>query len=586
MKPRQFSKLVPIVALIGLSLMLLANASLADPSAFRPVQTNTPVTLTPRAYLPFVSRRWSPWTLEDAIARLPEVYTDSLTPETVEQYSNLLAPLPEEVQRWIVGMGWGLEDLMLDANEVALMQLLADKNVPTSMSLLTNPAILGGVDASEVTWAQDYQVESLLALLQPDIEQLVQIGLLSEDAVNSITELTTTAAHDIEIAKALHLMASFGHPDEGQFQFTVPDYNVVMYVFGQLVDGGIPQGYELVALAAALDYGTVYAIGNSEVRTLAIDYAQAVVSYVAETDQIVSQQGVADWQARNYTLEADINLVWGAPEKVYLWTEQPGQGWWEGWAQFIQRPMEAWEFDWLFTSISSLTAMRDWMIGEGFLDHTIESDPAIENDFTFFQELFSDAYDDTVDRVVANLNDYFYIGDLAQGQNFSSYHFDYQFEDNMIIVDGVQVHNQKIANPDWEWLQFTTTGKLLGVCVDNAYMEAILARSLNVSSNILARLQMDGEIAHVVPLYLNPGDGLWRATVYDSYLLDDSPESSPFHYGSSQIPLSSDSVPERVLFGLVANSADYTVQRQGIPSGYVYRRAPNLRQPGTAIMSN
>lgn len=580
MKPRQSLTFVPIVALIGLSLMLLADASLADPPTFRPVQTNTPVTLTPRAYLPFVSRRWIPWRLEDAIAKLPEVYTGSVTPETVEQYMDLLAPLPEEVQRWITSVGWGLEDLVLDANEVALMQLLPDKNVATAMSLLTNVGFLEGVDASEVAWAQGYHVESLLALLQPDIEQLVQLGFLSEDAVSAITELASADAHNIEVAKALHLVANFGRPYEGGFQFVVPDYNVAMYVFGQLVDGGIPQEYELVALAAALDYGTVYAIGDDEVKSLAIDYAQAIVSYVAETDQILSQQGVVDWQARDYPLEADINLVWGAPEKVYLWTEQPGQGWWDGWAQFIQRPMEAWEFDWLFTSISSLTAMRDWMIGEGFLDHTIESDSAIENDFAFFQELFSDAYDDTVDRVVANLNDYFYIGDLAQGQNFSSYHFDYQFEDNMIIVDGVQVHNQKIANPDWEWLQFTTTGKLLGVCVDNAYMEAILARSLNVSSNILARLQMDGEIAHVVPLYLNPGDGLWRATVYDSYLLDDSPESSPFHYGSSQIPLSSDSVPERVLFGLVANSADYTVQRQGIPGGYIYRRAPNLRQPG------
>ena len=92
---------------------------------------------------------------------------------------------------------------------------------------------------------------------------------------------------------------------------------------------------------------------------------------------------------------------------------------------------------------------------------------------------------------------------------------------------------------------------------------------------------MNGEIQHTVPLYLNPSDGLWRATVYDSYLLEDSDDSSPFHYASSQLPLSSHSVPERVLFGLIAGSVAYSVQRQGIPGGYMYRRTPNLRQPGT-----
>jgi hypothetical protein len=99
-------------------------------------------------------------------------------PEIVEQYTQLLSALPEEAQWWITGMGWGLEDLVLDANEVALLELLAEKNVPTAMSILTSPDIIDGVTSGEVTWAQGYEVESLSALLQDDIDELLSQELL------------------------------------------------------------------------------------------------------------------------------------------------------------------------------------------------------------------------------------------------------------------------------------------------------------------------------------------------------------------------------------------------------------------------
>lgn len=70
---------------------------------------------------------------------LPEIYTEAVTPDNVEEYTQLLSVLPEEAQWWVTRTGWGLEDLVLDANEEALPGSLAfsfaDKDRKISMNL-------------------------------------------------------------------------------------------------------------------------------------------------------------------------------------------------------------------------------------------------------------------------------------------------------------------------------------------------------------------------------------------------------------------------------------------------------------------
>ena len=521
------------------------------------------------------------WTLVRAIDNLPEVYSKSVTVETRDQYLQLVSALPKEIQVWIAGMGWGLEDMELDKNELALLEALAEKNTPSAMSIITNPSFLDGVLLSEVIWAQGYEVESLSELIQDDIDELLAGGLLSDNGREGIQSLLILAEENYEISKGIFLIANMGHPDQNKLHYKVPTFNTQLFMLGKLIDSGIPQGYEVIALAISLDYGNLYSIAGDDVARKFIDYAQAMMAFVAETDQILIQENFIDWQAKNYSLEMAIELVWGAPGKFYPWSKE--QGWWDAWYQFSQRPMQSWEFDWLFTDISTLNSMRNWVLETGFLDLRIEQDPAIDNDYLDYQTSYPDNYDQTIDRFMANLADYFYIGNLSLDQSFNNAHFDYQFEEKVIDVDEKPINNRDIANPDWQWDTFQESGHLIGTCGDNAYMEAIIARSVNVSTNVMARINLD-EIQHIIPIYLNPVDKVWRSSIYDSVrleLFEDSNVIAPFHYSSSQIPLSSDSVSERVFFGLIADSFDYSVQRRGIPQGYIFRRSPTLKQPGT-----
>lgn len=70
-----------------------------------------------------------------------------------------------------------------------LLELLAEKNVPMAMSILTSPDVIDGVTWGEVSWAQGYEVESLAVLLQDDIDALLVQELLTEKGPAGINEL-------------------------------------------------------------------------------------------------------------------------------------------------------------------------------------------------------------------------------------------------------------------------------------------------------------------------------------------------------------------------------------------------------------
>jgi len=116
-----------VTLLVSFALLLSACQAAAPaptPTGTLPptaTSTNTPTPMSTSTQSSTPTPTPIPWILDDAIAKLPEVYTKAVSPKTVEQYTQLLSVLPKEAQRWITNMGWGLEDLKLDANEVMLL---------------------------------------------------------------------------------------------------------------------------------------------------------------------------------------------------------------------------------------------------------------------------------------------------------------------------------------------------------------------------------------------------------------------------------------------------------------------------------
>ena len=371
-----------------LSLILLSACGLTPPA--QPISTATPTENLFRNFTPVPTSINTPtptstitpspipipWSLYAAINSLPEVYTNSVAPRTIDLYKSLLTKLPTEVQKWITGIGWGLEDLVLDNNEITLLNLLADKNKDTSLSVLTRPEIIDGISSNELAWVKKYQGGNLPELLQDDIDELRAQELLSDKGLTCITEYLKIADSNYEMAKGFYIIDNYGLSNPRSFAYKVPAYNVQLFFLGRLLELGIPKGYEVAAIAASLDYGTLWVIADDDLRALLPQYALNMILFQSQTDLVLMQSG-ASWQAKNYPLEAQIALVWGAPGNYFPLTQEeanrirldiaPNKSW-AGYREvFFGRQMSL--SDWKFVSIelSTLEDMKDYLSKQGYL---------------------------------------------------------------------------------------------------------------------------------------------------------------------------------------------------------------------------
>lgn len=310
------------------------------------------------------------------------MYSESVSVDQVAKYSSFLRALPNEFQMWIAGMGWGLEDWKLEKTEEALLQLLTDKNIPTGLSILSHPSIIDGIDTGELNWAEDQETDSLLSLLEDDIEKLLNDGLISEAGKINLFDLIENSKNNFEVAKGLHLINNFGYPDGDFFGYPVPEYNTQLLVLEKLMELGIPKNYEVAAIAAALDYGSLWTIADNEVRELITEYAHEIIMFQSETDQIISKNG-ANWQANSMPLEAQISLVWGASGNYYSLTEEKASQigvpynpeesiLWAGFRDlFSKRPIRIKDFYFNFIEIDYLKEMCFQVIEDGIINNSL-----------------------------------------------------------------------------------------------------------------------------------------------------------------------------------------------------------------------
>jgi hypothetical protein len=153
-----------------------------------------------------------------------------------------------------------------------------------------------------------------LGYLADDLQGLPGIldGISSEEAeaIKQLEAIVKSSKEDYQLRKGICLIDEYGVPDQELFIFRVPNHNTSLQaLFNLAQDREIPEDYYKPALASGLDYGFVVTIGNDEVDAAVRNYVPQIFDHILETDQIIKQHG-ADWQAKDYPLEAAIGLVW------------------------------------------------------------------------------------------------------------------------------------------------------------------------------------------------------------------------------------------------------------------------------------
>lgn len=506
--------------------------------------------------------------LSKAIDKMPEFYTQELDDDIRLQYYELVSGLSLDAQKWIASTGRFLEDKSLDSNEVDLLRVLSAKEDP--LFYLTMPKIMYGISSYDVSSVErdDTSPEDYM-YLRDDVEELEKRGLLPGAAKESLDRIVTLSEDDYELRKGLYLINHFGYPRSTATAYTKPDYNTQLFVLGALLEKGVPAGYEGLAVAAALAYGTLITIGDDDVQRIVPDYAHSLIEFIADTDRVVKEEG-AHWQARYYPLEAGILLVWGAPGTHYWAVEVECIFWTD---VFMSRRMNLEDFHWLFVSIDTLVQKRDWMIEMGFVDLSVK-DPAIDKEWVRYS--FPGEYDTRIDVLMDKLNDYLFFG---------SNHFTGDPLES-VNVEGRIVRARDIYNPDWQWNSFVETGRFYGTCLQNASVEAMLAKAVSISAGngfIYASEPEGGIYTHTIIRYYDPIDGMLKTTPCQVYFYETTiyPRSIPFsHDGYIYIPwdnfcASREIQADRRKFSILVYQRSvetaHTAFAEGYPAGYLFR---------------
>lgn len=298
-------------------------------------------------------------------------------------------------------------------------------------------------------------------------------------------------SNDTEIEKAFKVMQKYGKPSN----FTscdFPTHNTQLEVLLWLAEERDISDYDRIALAIALDYGAVLPISDEEVRKELKDYVLDLYDYFVETDAIVP------WKIEEYSLEADIALVWGANSIIYpLFFEKVGQ-YPEGtkyseievpnyyclkWVEvFRDRRMSKEDFNWLFVDVNTLQEIR------GFLTC----------------EMFSEGFKNARVEKIANEID-------SMLTHSFDYHTDHpSAEVSYIKVEGKITPGCGLSNPDWQWKHFKEEDRIMGNCRDVTYMNIFFLKSMNIPAIGIG--VKSGSFGHHVVASYESSEGLWRIT--------------------------------------------------------------------------
>lgn len=167
-------------------------------------------------------------------------------------------------------------------------------------------------------------------------------------------------------------------------------------------------------------------------------------------------------------------------------------------------------------------------------------------------------YDDIIDRISADLDDYIFMGPE---------HFEIGSK-QYILVDSKTVESFSVMNVDWQWNRLKTIGKLLGLCGDNSQTQSEMLKSVNVSSIV------EASASHSSPAYYNHKDDVWRNNPYEEniYLSEVVIKHFRGGYEYSKLPWDNGLLNiRRDANSTLLYSNDPSVFSKGVPLGYIYR---------------
>lgn len=416
-----------------------------------------------------------PYNYDADLQKMPEIASGYMKQSEVSRYRRLLDTLntqDSDAARWTVRMGLFAEDRKISDDELAFADAVARKDDP--LRVLVSGWVLSGIssrNSGSVANVSFQQGE--YGYLTDDLQKIESLkGPVDPATKEKLKSIIRASLNDYELRKGLYLIDEYGipAPDRGFYQYPVPAYNTQLSVLVDLLKHeNIPPEYYRFAVAASIDYGAVETVGDEEVKENLTRYVSDTVDFTIETDRLIKEQGFS-WQAKDYPLEADMTLVWGAagtmrpyaysrndeeyPPDYHPWNHPS----WE--SDFRLKPMNMADFKWSFVDIRTLREMRQEMMGKN-LPKTLA-------------EYIKNGYK-------GNYNEYQDI------KTFNTRYVNY--------TAGYPVYLRDKTNVNLDWENYQRTGILDSACYSEFYMHGIdknacydktfdektLSRSINVA---------------------------------------------------------------------------------------------------------
>lgn len=499
--------------------------------------------------------------------------------KTVAQYAQLLTALPEEAQWWITGMGWGLQDLRLDSHEIALLDYMASQNRIENVSVFSRPDIINGVTAQDVTriknWLNLNEITSVGQLLEDDLSELQQAGILQgQEELHELILLADQGHY--EILKGLCLIDNFGRHVNDRFSYQIPEYNTQLHVLGQILEKGIPDGFEVAAVAAGLDYGSLWTISDEQVRAKIPEYAKALIEFHKDTEKDFLPERNAIWKPSTYTLEENITLMWGLPGSLYQ--DEEFQGGMQYEFKSRQFTMDDWNYS--VFKIKYFEELRDFLINDKVViwEHT----------------------SDDLDRLANKLKNLWY-------NRLLDYQWDIYDEETETILKRMMVFGRNIerastGSMNWQWMTLkgiemdeegfpidpnqepTFDGRFIGGSGD-AYIKQYMDQAIGIPPFLAVDVVHTDGYINPLTHSLSVGSEGVRQSLNLGFLIDK-------HFGWDMVRWdnwSSIQNLEKYYMGSRARllNFDFPVEmwKNGVPEGYIFRRN-NCKEIGFWIISD
>jgi len=296
----------------------------------------------------------------------------------------------------------------------------------------------------------------------------------NDTAVAQITYLALNATNP-EVKEAFELMMKGGTPDQGDFQYPVPNYNTELEILYWLACQNQFKKDDTLALSIALVNGLWITMGTNQVVVAVRNDTIGLLTFLRETNLL--QQTRDYFPLEDLPLEAKIQLAWtggesmrpgyGPPASLVYWTKQ-------------KLPFSIYEA--ATVSVSTLREMRS----EADINGWVQPGHGVEN-------------------LVSYIEDYLFF---PTGPHFN-YRTDYS---NIVNSQGIMA----VEDVDWQWAQHEKGFRFQGDCGTEMDIAGAWLKSWGIATvsewtyTLFTQNKME-KLSHSFIIYYEPISKTWKA---------------------------------------------------------------------------